>query len=133
MSLFASAETTPQVQASVSVRSVFSPSISIVTILTALAVLPCTALISAKAQSTQNDSAAASPELVASRANQLEILKQTIHRWGCDRPQYATSVLGCRQLNVQADALAASIDGLKANANQATDDPAPAPTVAVAV
>jgi hypothetical protein len=127
---FASAESAPRVQASVSVRSVFSP--SILTILTALAVLPCTALISANAQSTQDDSASASPDLVASRTKQLEILKQNIHYWGCDRPQYATSVLSCRQLNAQATSLAASIDGLEASGSQATDEPVPAPTEAVA-
>ena len=81
---FASAERAPRVQASVSVRSVFSP--SILTILTALAVLPCTALISANAQSTQDDSASASPDLVASRTKQLEILKQNIHLLGLRQP-----------------------------------------------
>lgn len=115
-------------------RSAFSRPISILTILTALAVLSCTSFISANAQSAQDDHASVSApdERIASRASQLEILNQNIRRWGCDRPQYATSVVGCRQLNAQAASLAASIDGLKEGAGQVTDEPIPAPTEAVA-
>lgn len=92
----APAEKRRRFQVSVSVRSVFSRPISILTILMALTVPFCTPVTYAKAQSTQDDSAAASPpdERLASLASQLESLNQNIRRWGCDRPQYATSVVG---------------------------------------
>jgi len=109
------------------VRSVFIRPFSILTLLAAVTVLSCTALISANAQSMQDDSVAASApdERVAGRAHQLEILKRNIRRWGCDKPEYATRVAGCRQLNAQAASLVASIDGLRESGDQVTDEPAP--------
>jgi len=117
-----------------SLRSVFTRPFSILTLLAVVTMLSCTALISAKAQSTQDDSASAnsSDDRVAGRARQLEILKRNVRRWGCDQPQYATSVAGCRQLNAQVASLAASIDGLKESGSQVTDEPVSAPTEAVA-
>lgn len=100
----------------------------------ALSVSFCAPVSFANAQSTEDDSAAATPpdERLASRASQLESLNQNIRRWGCDRPQYATSVVGCRQLNAQAASLATSIAGLKEDGGQAAAQPVPAPTAAVA-
>jgi hypothetical protein len=109
------------------VCSVFIRPFSILTLLAAVAALSCTALISANAQSAQDDSVSVSApdERVAGRARQLEVLNRNIRRWGCDKPEYATSVAGCRQLNAQAASLAQSIDGLRGSGSQVTDEPAP--------
>jgi uncharacterized protein DUF2865 len=102
-----------------SLRSLFTWSASIPALLAAVVALCCTGPISANAQSMQDVDAG-----VASRLRQLEILKGNIHRWGCDKPQYATSVASCRQLNAQAASLAASIDGLRASESELSTEPA---------
>jgi hypothetical protein len=53
---------------------------------------------------------------ITNGVRQLTVLSQNIHRWGCDRPMYATSVEGCIQLNGQARDLAAELDALKSQA-----------------
>ena len=98
-------------------RSPFTRSVSILALLLALVALSCAGPISANAQQDVDAG-------VASRLRQLEILKGSIHRWGCDQPQYATSVAGCRQLNAQAASLAASIDGLREGGSELTDEAA---------
>jgi hypothetical protein len=111
-----------------SVRSVFSSRYSNFAV---VVVLTCLASISANAQSVPDEGTLVN-DSVASRAHQLETLNQNIQRWGCDKPQYATSVIGCRQLNAQAASLAASIDDLKKSGDQAANEPVPEPAKAVA-
>jgi hypothetical protein len=109
------------------VRSAFCPPFPILTLLVAVVALVC---MVADAQTAQDDGSLLD-DRIGSRARQLEILNGNIRRWGCDMPQYATSVAGCRQLKAQAASLAASIDLLKAGGGEAIDEPVPAPTEAV--
>ncbi len=98
-----------------------------------LAALFACAFIAADAQQVADGVGAGSPldVTVASRAGQLALLNRNIHRWGCDRPMYATSVEGCRELNAQAVSMAAEIEALKARAGGRWTEPdsaAPAPS-----
>jgi Protein of unknown function (DUF2865) len=98
-----------------------------------LAALFACAFIAADAQQVADGVGAGSPldVTVASRAGQLALLNRNIHRWGCDRPIYATSVEGCRELNAQVASMAAEIEALKARAGGRWTEPdsaAPAPS-----
>jgi hypothetical protein len=107
-------------------RSIGAWPVSIAIRLAAASALVCCVFIAADAQSVPEGDAASGSTLdftVASRARQLQLLKRNIQRWGCDQPSYATSVVGCRQLNAQATALAASLTELKTRAGgRWTDD-----------
>jgi hypothetical protein len=87
----------------------------------ALAALSCSAMIAAAAQSVPEASAPSRGGLdasIAGRVRELTVLARNISRWGCDKPMYATSVEGCRQLNEQARVLAAELQELKARAGE---------------
>jgi Protein of unknown function (DUF2865) len=70
--------------------------------------------IGVKAQSAQNGGQRATDPAISQDLHQLAVLQEHIHQYGCDKPIYAVSVEGCRQLNGQAAALSEQLRGLGA-------------------